>query len=122
MGRLWGWGRCGHLPRAGLHGLNHRLLGFGGTTLRLARTLLGLGDAVPNLLQAPLALVLLRLQLCQALGLGGAPFRLLGALLDLAQALLRLCHRALLRLALLLQALLGGFQSPGSAGGADGAT
>jgi hypothetical protein len=94
-----------------LNGLDHGLLGFSGAALCLAGALLRLGDAVANLLQAPLALILFGLQLCQSLGLGGAALCLLGPLLDLPQALLSLGHRLLLGFTLQLEALLGRLQA-----------
>jgi hypothetical protein len=93
------------------------LLGFGGAALGFAGALLGLGDAVADLLQAPLALVLLRLELGQALGLGGAALGFPGALFDLAQPVLRFAHRPLLRFTLLLQVVFGSLQVGGGRGG-----
>jgi hypothetical protein len=96
--------------------LDHSLLGRFGAALGFAGALLRLGDAVANLLQAPLALVLFGLELGQTLGLRGAALRLLGALFDLPQAILRLGHRLLLRFTVLLEALLGSLEPPRSGG------
>jgi hypothetical protein len=63
--------------------VDNGLLGLGGTTLGFAGALLRGGNAVANLLQAPLALLLLGLELGEALRLGGTTLGLLRALLDL---------------------------------------
>ena len=82
--KLW-VGREPRLRRS-LDGAHDRLLGLGRPALGLAGALFGLGDALPHLPQALLALFLFGPQPFQALRLDRPLLGGLGPLLDLTQA------------------------------------